>query len=70
MKQYLPERLFLTDNEVAKYFGVSVASCRRWRLKGIGPKWRRVGEGSIRYAIADVEAYANSLPSGGAQEAA
>ena len=55
----------LNDVEVAEYLGVSVSSVRRWRLNGGGPRWVRVGGGSIRYPFADLEAYLASLPSGG-----
>jgi excisionase family DNA binding protein len=51
-----------TDIEVAEYLGVSVSTVRRWRLPG-GPRWVRIGT-SIRYPIADLEAYMASLPSG------
>jgi excisionase family DNA binding protein len=58
------ERKMRTDNEAAVYLGVSVSKVRRWRLMGGGPRWIRIG-GSIRYPLADLEAYVASLPSGG-----
>jgi hypothetical protein len=54
----------LTDVEVAEYLNVSVSAVRHWRLRGGGPKWIRI-VGSIRYPLADLEAYVASLPSGG-----
>jgi excisionase family DNA binding protein len=54
----------LNDVEVAGYLGVSVSTIRRWRLTGGGPRWVRIG-GSIRYPVADLEAYVARLPSGG-----
>ena len=59
------ERPHRTDVEVARYLGVSVSTVRKWRLIGGGPRWIRVGRSSIRYPIADLEAYVVNLPSGG-----
>jgi excisionase family DNA binding protein len=59
------ERKMKTDNETAVYLGVSVSTVRRWRLTGGGPRWVRIGGSSIRYPVADLEAYVKSLPSGG-----
>jgi excisionase family DNA binding protein len=59
------ERANKTDIEVAQYLGVSVSTVRRWRLTGGGPRWVRIGGSSIRYPIADLEAYIAGLPSGG-----
>jgi predicted DNA-binding transcriptional regulator AlpA len=55
----------LTDIEVSQYLHVSISTVRRWRLTGGGPRWVRIGGGSIRYPLADLEAYVASLPSGG-----
>jgi len=54
-----------TDIEAAEYLGVSVSTVRRWRLTGGGPRWIRIGASSIRYTLADLEAYVASRPSGG-----
>jgi len=59
------ERPNRTDVEVAQFLGVSVSTVRRWRLTGAGPRWIRIGGSSIRYPIADLEAYLANLPSGG-----
>jgi excisionase family DNA binding protein len=53
-----------TDVEVARYLTVSVFTVRRWRIKGGGPRWIRIGS-SIRYHIADLHAYIAGVPSGG-----
>jgi len=55
----------MNDVEVARYLAVSVSTVRRWRLTGGGPRWVRIGGGSIRYPFTDLEAYVASLPSGG-----
>jgi predicted DNA-binding transcriptional regulator AlpA len=53
----------LKECQVAERLNVSVASMRRWRLTGEGPRFRKLnGTGSIRYADEDVEQYIqNSL---------
>jgi len=58
----------LTDVQVAEYLNVSVSTVRRWRLTGGGPRWVRIGGSSIRYPIADLEAYVANSPSGGGHQ--
>lgn len=61
----------LTDNEAAEFLNLSVNTLRRWRLDGSlgrGPRWVRLSGGSsIRYPLADLEAYIANSPSGGGQ---
>jgi predicted DNA-binding transcriptional regulator AlpA len=66
--QTTPRKQQLTDVEVAEYLAVSVSTVRRWRLTGSGPRWVRIC-GSVRYPIADLQAYLASLPSGGGHQA-
>lgn len=63
----LTERSY-TDIETAKILGLSAATIRRWRLTGMGPKYRKFG-GAVRYSHEDIEAYINGAPSGGGAEA-
>lgn len=46
----------LTEHEVAKQLGLSVATLRAWRLKGKGPRFVRFGR-AVRYLVADVERF-------------
>jgi len=46
----------LTENEVAKQLGLSVATLRACRLKGKGPRFVRFGR-AVRYLAADVERF-------------
>lgn len=41
--------VFLTPNEVAARWRVSLRTLERWRLGGTGPSWISIG-GGIRYA--------------------
>jgi predicted DNA-binding transcriptional regulator AlpA len=58
------ERRGRTDIETARLLGVSVATVRRWRMTGEGPRYRKLG-GSVRYFADDIEAFIASSPSGG-----
>ena len=44
------------DVEAADEFGLSAATLRVWRRRGIGPRYLRIGR-SIRYRRADIEEY-------------
>jgi predicted site-specific integrase-resolvase len=55
---------FLNDAEVAAILRVSPWTVRRWRAKGIGPRFCRL-VGKIFYFSSDIEEYIRSLPTGG-----
>ena len=46
----------LTDVEVAQRLGVSRFTVRSWRLKGVGPKFLKMGR-AVRYRSRDVDEY-------------
>jgi predicted DNA-binding transcriptional regulator AlpA len=46
----------LTEHEVARQLGLSVATLRAWRLKGKGPRFARFGR-AVRYLADDVERF-------------
>lgn len=50
------ERRTLTDIEVATRLGVSRFTVRSWRLKGIGPRFLKMGR-AVRYRPEDVREY-------------
>ncbi len=57
----------LDEHAVAQWYGISVATVRRWRWLGIGPTYLKIGA-SVRYRHTDVEGYLQSRPTpGGAQ---
>ena len=56
----------LDEHAVARFFGVSVATVRRWRWLKIGPVFRKIGS-CVRYERAALESYLRSLPTGGGQ---
>lgn len=57
------ETLF-NEHDVARITSLSVASVRRWRLLGLGPKYLKIGA-AVRYRPKDVMAWLASRPSGG-----
>jgi len=59
----------LTEHDVARITGLSVASVRRWRLLRQGPKYMKIGA-AVRYKAEDVSAWLASRPTGGEQTSA
>ncbi len=55
------EKTYLTVNEVAARLNVSVSSVWRWRRDGSFPRAVRVGAGSTRWRLADIEAWEAGL---------
>ncbi len=51
-----PEKRTLTDVEVAARLGVSRFTVRSWRLKGVGPRFLKMGR-AVRYRPQDVDEY-------------
>ncbi len=49
----------LTETDVAKQLGLSVATLRAWRLKRKGPRFVRFGR-AVRYLAADVDRFIES----------
>jgi predicted DNA-binding transcriptional regulator AlpA len=58
----------LTECEVAKITGMSLASVRRWRLLKQGPKYLKIGA-AVRYKPEDILAWLESRPTGGGHQA-
>jgi hypothetical protein len=50
---------FLTGKQLSRMLGIPEGTLRYWRNVGLGPIWHKL-EGSIRYDLADVEAYVQS----------
>ena len=60
--------LFFNEVKVAELIGVSVATVRRWRLIGRGPKFLKIGGTLIRYPVEALGAWLASQPTGGGAE--
>ena len=52
----VPAKRTLTDVEVAARLGVSRFTMRSWRLKGLGPRFLKMGR-AVRYRPEDVDDY-------------
>ena len=50
------EHRILTDIEVAERLGVSRFTVRSWRIKGVGPRFLKMGR-AVRYRSQDVDEY-------------
>ena len=55
---------FLTENQVAQRLNVSIATVRRWRMRNLGPPFKKIGA-SVRYATDELKSWVDSRPSGG-----
>ena len=60
-----PAKRFLSDIEVEASFGIPRKTLQNWRLLGRGPVYRKFGN-SVRYDVADLKVWVQSLPTGGA----
>lgn len=47
----------LTAAEVAAVLGVNLRTLTRWRARGIGPRWVRVGDRLVRYDADALQRY-------------
>lgn len=56
--------LYVTTAEAARMLGISSATLRTWRTRGGGPPARRIGDAGrlVRYAVADLLAFAEARP--------
>jgi predicted DNA-binding transcriptional regulator AlpA len=55
----------LTESQISEQLQVSLACLRRWRLRGEGPRYIKVGN-LVRYRPEDIELWVAELPTGGA----
>jgi len=63
----MENQALLNEYDVSRLTGMSVASVRRWRLLGQGPKYLKIGS-AVRYKATDVAEWVDSRPSGGGQQ--
>jgi hypothetical protein len=59
------DKKYIEEGEVAHQYSITRKTLQRWRLLGIGPKYRKFGA-AVRYSVHDLELWSNSVPTGGA----
>ena len=59
------QEALLTDKDVARRLAISVASVRRWRLLGQGPRHIKLGAAAVRYRSEDIASWLSTRPTGG-----
>jgi hypothetical protein len=62
---YFPPKRYLSDVEVEALYGIRRKTLQNWRILGRGPAYKKFGA-ACRYEVAALEAWIDSLPSGGA----
>jgi hypothetical protein len=55
---------FLNETQLSEMLQVSLACLRRWRLRGEGPEYKKVGP-LVRYRLEAVMQWVEALPTGG-----
>ena len=63
-----PLQELLTERDVARVTGLSVASVRRWRLLRQGPKYIKIGA-AVRYTPESIREFVATRPTGGGHQA-
>jgi hypothetical protein len=56
---------FLSEVEVEASYGIPHRTLQNWRVLGRGPLYRKFGK-AVKYDVADLEAWIQALPTGGA----
>jgi hypothetical protein len=51
---------YLSRIAAAEYLGVDPRTLDGWRLRGLGPRWRKYNGTMVRYAVSDLRAFADS----------
>lgn len=45
----------VNEKDAANHLALSVHTLRRWRVLGHGPRFLKIGNKAVRYAVADLE---------------
>jgi predicted DNA-binding transcriptional regulator AlpA len=54
----------LNEKEAARFYGISALTLRKWRTKGKGPRYVRIGT-CVRYRYEDLVFHLEHCPTGG-----
>jgi predicted DNA-binding transcriptional regulator AlpA len=58
----------LTPKDAAAFLQLSAKTLEKWRSKGIGPKFRRMGHRTVRYSQDDLASWPGMVSASNAQE--
>lgn len=58
-------RPLVDAKKVSEYLGKPVQTLAVWRMRGIGPRFIKLENGSVRYRWADVDAWLDAQETGG-----
>ncbi|WP_103256406.1 helix-turn-helix transcriptional regulator [Tabrizicola aquatica] len=61
------DRQFIAEADLAFRYGKAVRTLQRWRAKGYGPTFMRIG-GSIFYRLEDIEEFEARMRRGGGSQ--
>jgi predicted DNA-binding transcriptional regulator AlpA len=53
----MSEERLLTPRQLSQRIGFAVSTLKNWRCEKKGPKWKKFGNGHVRYRLADIEAW-------------
>ena len=56
----------LDEKTAAKICAISPQAMKGWRLRGLGPRFKRIAGSTIRYRRSDIIAWIEQQPGGGA----
>jgi prophage regulatory protein len=56
------DKVFLSISQLAERLSCSVASMYRWKREGDFPKGVKLGPGTVRWRLQDIEEWENSRP--------
>lgn len=52
---------YLTTKDAARHLGFSYKTLESWRARGMGPRYRQLPNGRIRYLMNELDDWARSL---------
>lgn len=59
-KQKFNSAAFLNTKELAQRWGIHHRTLNNWRILKKGPRYTKLGDGSVRYAVSDIITYEQS----------
>jgi len=60
---------YVNERRAAEICGLRVSTLRKWRQRGRGPRFRKLGERAVRYSLLDLDSWLTAQPTGGTDTA-